>query len=93
MEYLGRVKRALSRHMGSINFVDPANIRKVHEERMSQVRTEATHISNKHKTQLKPIQFEWHKFLPTLEEDFPEILNEVLGQNNNQQQLLNSKET
>ena len=51
---------------------------------MSQVRTEALHISNKCKIQIEPIQFEWDKFLPTLEKNFPEILNEILGHNNNQ---------
>ena len=60
VEYLGRVKMALSSHMGSTNFVDPANNRKVHKELMSQVRTEATHISNKSKIPIEPIQFEWN---------------------------------
>ena len=58
-EYLGRIKMALS-----INVVDPANIRKAHEELMTQVRTKAIHISNKYKIQIEPIQFEWDKFLP-----------------------------
>ena len=35
VEYLGRVKMALSSHMGSIIFVDPANIRKTHKEIMT----------------------------------------------------------
>ena len=47
---------------------------------MSQVRTKATHISYKYKIQIEPIQFEWDKFLSTLENDFPEILHEVLSQ-------------
>ena len=46
VEYLGRVKIALSSHMGSINFADPANIRNVHEELMTQVRTKAVHIDS-----------------------------------------------
>ena len=44
----------------------------------------AIHISNKYKIQVEPIQFEWDKFLPALEKDFLEILNDVLSCNNNQ---------
>ena len=72
----------LSSHVGSINYAAPANIRKAYEELMSQVRTEAIHISNKYTIQIEPIQFECDKFLQTLEKDFPEILNEVLSHNN-----------
>ena len=89
MEYLGGFRMALHSHMGSINFADSTNIRKVHKELISQVRTEAIHISNKYKIHVEPIQFEWDKFLPTLEKDFPEILNEVLHQSNKHQQQLN----
>ena len=46
-EYLGRVKIVLSIPVDGINFTDPANIRKAHDELMSQVRIEAIHISNK----------------------------------------------
>ena len=52
MEYLGRVRMALCSHVGSINFADPANIRKIHKELMSHVRTEAIHISNEYKIQM-----------------------------------------
>ena len=48
-EYLGRVKIVLSSCMGGIHFADPASIRKAHKELMTQVRTEAIHISNKYK--------------------------------------------
>ena len=34
-EYLGKVKMALNSHVGSINFADPANIRKAHKEIMT----------------------------------------------------------
>ena len=57
---------------------------------MSQARNIAIHISSKYKIQMEPIQFEWDKFLPTLEKDFPEILNEVLWHSNNQHQQPNS---
>ena len=77
---------------GSINFADTANIRKVCKELMSKVRNEAIYISSKYKIQIEPIQFEWDMFLPTLEEDFPEILNEILSHSNKQQQQLNSNE-
>ena len=33
---------------------------------------------------MKPLQFEWDKFLPTLRQDFPDILNEVLSYTHNQ---------
>ena len=39
-EYLGRVRMALSSNVGSIHFADPANIRVVHEELMSQAAME-----------------------------------------------------
>ena len=58
MEYLGRVKMVFNSHVGGINFAHSANIRKAHEL-VSQVRTEAKHISNKYKVQIGPIQFEW----------------------------------
>ena len=81
---------ALSSCVGSINFAHHANIRKTHEELMSQVRTEAIHICNKHKIQTEPIQFECNKFLPTLGKDFLKILNEVLSHNSQQHQIPNS---
>ena len=75
-------------HVDCINFADPANIRKVHKTLMNDVRNETTYISNKYKIKIEPIQFEWDKSLPTLEKDFPKILNEVLScknyQNTNQ---------
>ena len=37
------------------------------------------YISNKYEIQIEPIQFEWDMFLPTLEKDFLDILNEVLS--------------
>ena len=80
-EYLGRVKIVLSSYMGSIKFADPFNIKKAHKELMSQLRNEAIHISNKYKIQIEPIQFERDKFLPNLEKDFLEIMNEVLSHN------------
>ena len=56
---------------------------------MSQVRLDALHISNKYNIQVESVQFELDKFLPTLEKDFPEILNEISSCNNNQQQQPN----
>ena len=86
MEYFGRVKMAPRTCMGDINFADPANIRKAHKELMTQVRTKAIYISNKYKIQVEHIQFEWDRFLPTLEKDSLEILNKVLSHNSQQQQ-------
>ena len=40
---------------------------------------------------MESIQFEWDKFLPTLEKDFPDILKVVLSHDNHQQ-LPNSNE-
>ena len=57
-ECLRRVKMMLSSCMGSINFADPANIRKVHEDLMIQVRTKTIHTGIKYKIQIKSIQFE-----------------------------------
>ena len=74
MEYLGRGKMVLSSHVVSINFANPANMRKVHKELLSQVRTSAIYISNKYRVQTEPLQFKWGRFLPTLDKDFPEII-------------------
>ena len=60
---------------------------------MTQVRTEAMHISNKCKIQIEPIQFEWNSSIPTLEKDFSDILNEMLSWTSQQQQPPNSNET
>ena len=81
---------ALSSHMGRINFADPSNIRKVHKEIITWVRTEALHISSKYKMQTESVQFQWPNFLHMLEKAFPEILNEVLSHNN--QLLVNLNE-
>ena len=85
VEYLGRVKMVLSSHVHRINFADPANMRKAQKQLMIQVRTEAMHFNNKYKIPIEPIQFEWDRFLPTLENDLPEILNERLRHNSQQQ--------
>ena len=76
---------ALSSHLGGISFADPTNIRRAHEELMTQVGTKSMHIGNKYKIQIEHIQFEWDKIFPTLEKDFPGILNEVLSSNGQQQ--------
>ena len=49
VEYIGRGKMALSSHMSGINFADSTNIRKAPNKLMTQVRTEAIHITNKYK--------------------------------------------
>ena len=49
--YLCKIKMVLCSHVGGINFADPANIRKTHEELVTQIRTKAIHISNKYKIQ------------------------------------------
>ena len=56
-----RIKMVLRSHMDDINFADPANISKAHKEVMTQVRTEAIHISNKYKIQVDPIQIKWDR--------------------------------
>ena len=76
--------------MGSINFVYPANIRQVYGILINEVRYEAMHISNKYKIQIEPLQFNWDKFLSTLEKEFPDILKEVISYKNNQQQPISN---
>ena len=83
VEYLGRVRMALhSQSVASTLWIQPAldNYTKL----MNEVRNKATDISNRYKIQIETIQFKWDKFLPTLEKDFPDILNEVLCCKNNQ---------
>ena len=50
---------ALSNHIGTINFADPVNTKRAHEELVSQVRSETIHIGNKYKVQIKPFYFGW----------------------------------
>ena len=64
---------ALNSYVDSMNFADQANIRNSYKEVMSLIRIETIHICSKYKIQIKPIQFEWDKFLPILKKDFPEI--------------------
>ena len=92
MEYLGRVKTMLNSHMGGIKFADPVNTRKAHKELVIQVRPTAIYISNKYTVQLEPLHFEWDRFIPTLEKDFLNTINEMLSHNGQQQPLkLNKK--
>ena len=90
MEYLEKVRQAIHSHRGSINFVDSANIRQIHGILMNDVRDETTFIRNKYKIQIDPLQFDWDKFLPPLEKDFPGILKEVLSCKINQQQPISN---
>ena len=39
------------------------------------------------KVQIEPFYFEWDRFIPTLEKEFPDILNEMLSCNSQQQPL------
>ena len=86
MEYLERVRPALNSLLGSINFMNPANIRQVHGILMNEVIDKAMYISNKYKFQIEHLQFNWAKALPTLEKDFQNILKKVLSCKNNQNQ-------
>ena len=92
VKYLGRVKMVLSSHVGGITFADLANIRKSYKELMTEVRSEAIHISNKYEIQVNPIQFEWTGSFPHYKKDFQHILNEMFS-HYSQQQLTNSNET
>ena len=44
-------------------------------------------ISNKYTVQIESLHFEWDKFIPTLEKEFPNILNEIISCNSQQQPL------
>ena len=91
-EHLSRAEKiAWCSHVGGINFADPVNTRKAHEELINQVRHEAICISSKYKVHREPLQFEWDRFIHTLENEFPDILNEMLNCNS-QQQPLNANE-
>ena len=48
---------------------------------MNQVRNKVICINNKYTIQIEPLHFEWDKFIPTLEKEFPDILNEMLNHN------------
>ena len=49
------------------------------------------HISNNYKVQIESLYFGWESFISTLEKEFLNILNEMLG-HNSQQQPLSSNE-
>ena len=83
--YLSRVKIAFSSCIDGINFANPVNSRKEHEELMKEVRNEAIHISNKYKVQIEPLCLKWDKFIPTLEKTFPDVFNKMLSHNSQQQ--------
>ena len=57
---------------------------------MNEVRNKATYISNKYTIQIESLQFKWNKFLPTLEKEIPDILNEVLSYTNKQHQSISN---
>ena len=48
-------------------------------------------ISNKHNIQIEPLHFEWDRFIPILEKEFPDLLKVMLN-HCSQQQLLNANE-
>ena len=76
--------------IGTINFMDPANTKQAYGILVNAVRNEAPYISNKYKILIDPMQYEWDKFLSTLEKDFLDILNEVLSCKNSLQHQLSS---
>ena len=86
-KFLKQGKNSVKQLCSSITFTDPVNTRRVHKELMNKVRNEAIHISNKYKVQIEPLHFEWDRFIPTLEKKFPDILNEMLYHNSQQQPL------
>ena len=71
--------------------MDLVNTRKGHQEVINQVRNEAKHIRKWYKVQIEFLHSEWDKFILTLEKEFPDILNEMLGFNNQQQPLNSNK--
>ena len=86
-EHLSKVKIVLSSCIGDINFMDPVNTRKEHEELMNQVRNGAICIINKYKVQIEPLHFEWDRFIPPLEKEFSNILNEMPSCSSQQQPI------
>ena len=62
-----------------INFTYPVEIRKVHGDLMNEVSSIPQYISNKYNVGINPLYFEWFEFIPMLERQFPDILNEMLN--------------
>ena len=58
---------------------------------MKQVKHKAICISNKYSVQIEHLYFKWDKFIPTLEKEFPDILNEMVD-HSSQWQPLNANE-
>ena len=50
-----------------------------HKQLMNQVTDKAISISNKYTIQIEPLYIELDKLIPTLEKEFPDILNEMLN--------------
>ena len=77
-EYLSIIKTALRNTIQIINFAELTQITREREALMQEVNTEARHISSKYRVQIDPLHFKWNTFIPILEENFPDILGEIL---------------
>ena len=53
---------------------------------MKQVKNKTIDTINKSNVQLEPFCFEWERFMPTLQKEFPDISSEMLSHKSQQQQ-------
>ena len=70
---------ALRNCIKDINFPDPVQIRRIHGDILNEVSCKAGYISSKYNVQINPLYFEWNKFIPTLERQFPDVIYEILN--------------
>ena len=59
--------------------MDPVQTVRAYGKLMNEVSSEAQYISSKYNVPIEPLYLEWDKFIPTLERQFPDILNEMLN--------------
>ena len=57
---------------------------------MCDVNREVKYIGTKYSVWINPFVFEWDKFIPTLENHCPDILDEILNHDNQRSALANS---
>ena len=77
-EYPGLIKTALRNTVQNVNFADPFQTRRAHETLMHDVKRKVRYIDTKYSMQIDPLYFESDKFIPTLENHFLDIVEQLL---------------
>ena len=89
-EYTRLIKTALWNTIQNVNFWHPAQTRKAHEALMCETNREAKYSSTQW---IDPLYFGWDKSILTLENHFPDILDERLNCDNQRSASANREAT